>query len=532
MPTNLTSARELQRRHDELCFNRAFPVSLNEHRTAGEQLLEMDSLVASLSRAVRHDLWDSGIVGTPLHYRFSFDVACWLARRAKGEVSIDWSEIRDTTRIDDLLLHVLQPSEDEYFDSGYTSSRDWIELARAGCPGTDFDWLMAQLQEKRLRRYWTQLYDSADLPLIWNLGGSKSCKSRNVLPVKTIKTRERGMRGRPRSVKKEIQRPLASIQVLSRRDGAKLIDVAKASLATRHRETNHFNHANPDEVYLADVDQGVSIAVFGLLAERRFPLESTMGFLILSNGVPVGYGGSSILFRQVNTGINIFDEFRGSEASYLWVQVMRVFHALVGSTRFIANPYQFGSENTEALRSGAFWFYYRLGFRPVVAEIRDMARSEAAKKRHNKAYRSDVQTLRKLASCDMRLTLPGARHSDLFNEEWLTTSSMLATEILSAAGEATRTRSASRVTLDVARVLGIRSLDSWSKSERRCLDAIAPIVSVANPKSWPTPAKHDMRKLLRAKGGKHEAQFARMMCNHDEFLAGLQKACRDAEKLA
>lgn len=90
-----------------------------------------------------------------------------------------------------------------------------------------------------------------------------------------------------------------------------------ASLAARHRETYHFNHANPGEVYLADVGEGIFVAVFGLAPERRYPLECTMGFLILSNGVPIGYGGSSTLFLQVNTGINIFDEYRGSEASYL-----------------------------------------------------------------------------------------------------------------------------------------------------------------------------------------------------------------------
>ena len=136
-----------------------------------------------------------------------------------------------------------------------------------------------------------------------------------------------------------------------------------------------------------------------------------MGYLVLANGVPVGYGGSSILFKQVNTGVNVFEEFRGSEASYLWVQVMRVYHSLVGCTRYIANPYQFGEGNREALRSGAFWFYYKLGYRPVVPEIRALAQSELKKKQMTPVHRAGIGTLRKLASCDMHLTLPGARQS-------------------------------------------------------------------------------------------------------------------------
>ena len=139
-----------------------------------------------------------------------------------------------------------------------------------------------------------------------------------------------------------------------------------------------------------------------------------MGYLILSNGTPIGYGGSSILFRQVNTGVNIFAEYRGSEASFLWLQEMRVYHHLAGCTRFIANPYQFGSDNTEALKSGAFWFYYRLGYRPVLATIRKLAKRESARMRSERSYRSDLRTLTRLACCDMHLVLPGARASDRF----------------------------------------------------------------------------------------------------------------------
>ena len=178
-----------------------------------------------------------------------------------------------------------------------------------------------------------------------------------------------------------------------------------------------------------------------------------MGYLILSNGVPIGYGGSSILFRQVNTGVNLFDEYRGSEASFLWVQVMRVYHALTGCTRFIANPYQFGSENREALRSGAFWFYYRLGYRPVLAEIRTLARREAARRSRDSTYRSDIPTLRRLASCDMQLILPGARQAELFDEAWLDTMSMLASRELSAAGGATQAQAAERLAAGLARTL-------------------------------------------------------------------------------
>jgi len=516
----------VKRLHDSLCFRRAFPASPREYRDAHHQLLGFEKRVKDLRSAEHRKIVDSGIAGTQVHYRFSFHVAKWLARKAPGSVSIDWPEYDECERLDELLQQILHSSEDDYFDSGYVSSQEWIALASAGFAGTDFDWLLAQLQDKRLQKVWAQLYDAADLPLVWGIGESALSKSRNVFPVKAIATRESGMRGRPGNAKREVLRPLPAIEKLPKRKGAKLVDVAMASLAARHRETNHFNHANPDEVYLADVGEGISVAVFGLAPEYRYPLECTMGFLIMSNGAPIGYGGSSTLFLQVNTGINIFDEYRGSEASFLWVQVMRVYRTLVRCNRFVINPYQFGAENSEALSSGAFWFYFHLGFRPVDPNIRALASKEAARRRRSPTYRSDERKLRKLASSDMHLTLPGSRQSEFFDEDWLATSSMLATQELAAAGGSTRSESAKRVAEKVARDLRMRSVESWSTPEQRAFENIAPIVAATKPAAWPAKDKALMRKLLRAKGGLHEAGYARLLGEHEHFRSVLRATCR------
>lgn len=528
MPANREKASEIKRQHSALCFDRAFPKTRVFHRHACTQLHDFHERVAALPREERDKLWDTGIAGTPVHYGFSFEVARWLARRVPGSVSIDWESMDDTSRLDELLRHILHAAEDEYFESGQVSTREWMDLARGQTPGTDFDWLLAQLHDARLRKVWAQLYDAAEVQLAWDLRGDRYSRSRNALPAKNTRTRQNGMRKRPRSAKAAIEEPLTSIRKLSTHEGSRLVDVAIASLAVRHRETYHFNYANPKEVYLADAGEGVSIAVFGLRHEHRFPLECTMGFLILSNGVPIGYGGSSVLFRQTNNGVNIFDEYRGSEAAFLWVQVMRVYHQLVGCTRFIAHPYQFGADNDEALKSGAFWFYYRLGYRPVLAEVRDLAKREMAKLCKNTSYRSDIKTLRRLTGCDMHLTLSGARASDLFEERWLETSSMLAMESLGATGAETRSKAAEQLVTQVARDLDIRSLERWPSAERRGFRRIAPIVAAAAPASWSKDDKRTMRELLRAKGGNEEARYARLLSEHGKFLKMLKKACQNA----
>lgn len=533
----MTTARDhdtvslLKRQHHEACFARAFPPSLDEQKKTHRELLRFETKIEGLPKKHTAKLDESGIAGTRIHYCFSFDVARWLAKTSPGSVAIDWVELGDCESLDNLLRQILQPSEDEYFDSGYVDTREWVALASSGYEGTDFDWLMAQLRQKDFEAVWRQLYDAAEVPLVWDLAQSRFSISRNVFPTASIVTRERGLRSRPRNTRKEIEQPLAAIPKLSKRDGARMINVAMASLAARHRETYHFNFANPEEVYLADVGEGVAIAVFGLQAAHRFPLECTMGYLILSNGVPVGYGGASLLFKQVNTGINIFDDYRGSEAAYLWVQVMRVYHSLVGCTRFVANAYQLGHDNSEALQSGAFWFYYHLGYRPVSQKIRKLAIAELAKQRHNKAYRSGRQILRKLANGDMHLTLSGARQSEFFDEEWLSTLSNLATKELGRTASGTRKGSVDLLMNNVARDLRIRSLDSWTLNERRSLQAISPFIAACEPDSWSQSTKRTARTILRAKGGRFELNYAHRLCADSLLLQYFRALCQREEGL-
>ena len=41
-----------------------------------------------------------------------------------------------------------------------------------------------------------------------------------------------------------------------------------------------------------------------------------------------------------------------------------VIDSLFGADAFMIPPYQLGAGNDEALKSGAWWFYQKMGFRP------------------------------------------------------------------------------------------------------------------------------------------------------------------------
>lgn len=521
------TASDVRRLHRALCFIRAFPDSQEVHERAVSLLTDFQRIVDGLSESQRTRLNDSGITGTDIHYPYSFEVADWLAHRYPGLTTIDWCELDDSARLDELLEHLLEYSEADYFDSGQVSTEEWLGIALGNGHGTDFDWLMSQFRERQQHsRFWTSHYNAAEISLKCRLADSGLSKSANVVNPKSVFYRTGDMRSRVPNARKEITRPLDSVARLSRSEGARLIDVAMGSLAVRHRETIHFNYANPDDVYLADVGAGVNIAVTGLHAEHRYPLECTMGFLILSNGVPIGYGGSSMLFKQANTGINIFDEYRGSEAAWLWVQVMRVFHALTGCTRFIANGYQFGSENAEALKSGAFWFYYRLGYRPVDKDIRRLASNEFRKIREKRGHRTPVDTLKQLASCDMHLILAGARKSEFFDEDWIELCALLATRELAKTGRLSRKKSHEQLAHQLVADLGIESMKQWPKEERKWFIRLCPVVAATNPREWPVRDRKALIALIRAKGGETELDYAQLLNKHEPFFRALKTACR------
>jgi hypothetical protein len=84
---------------------------------------------------------------------------------------------------------------------------------------------------------------------------------------------------------------------------------------------------------------------------------------------------------------------------------MRSYYHRHEARHFIVKPFQFGKGNPEGLKSGAFWFYYKMGFRPVEKQIRELADREWEKRQPGHAPRKNLTTLKKLATCNVELKL-------------------------------------------------------------------------------------------------------------------------------
>lgn len=92
---------------------------------------------------------------------------------------------------------------------------------------------------------------------------------------------------------------------------------------------------------------------------------------------------------------------------YIMCQLLRVYRQQFGVRYFEADAHQFGLDNEEGIETGAFWFYWRYGFRPVDATLRAFATREKARLTKTTGARSTRTTLLKLTGSNVALNFGG-----------------------------------------------------------------------------------------------------------------------------
>jgi len=180
-----------------------------------------------------------------------------------------------------------------------------------------------------------------------------------------------------------------------------LVRLARGAMASLLRETDTFTYAQESETELYDMGKGVCIALYYMVPEQKFAMQSYIGYLVFKNGVPMAYGGCWLFAFQAAFGVNVLPPFRGGESSNVVGQLLRLYHHRFGITQFTVDPYQIGKGNSDGIKSGAFWFYYKLGFRPMDNTHAHLAQSEIEKMNADKNYRSPSKILIKLANAEI-----------------------------------------------------------------------------------------------------------------------------------
>lgn len=501
--------RALQR---AICFLRAFPDDAGVARAAQRLAAGFAQRVARLPARERAQLDDSGMAGTVTRHVYGHAAARWLAARFAHDVGIDWKNFASPAALAPLLQPLLDPMEDEHTEFDDAGVRDWLRRARGESPGTDLGWLLAQAPATgAAARRFAAAYDAADVPLAWHIGGRASITgNRRAQP---IAYRGDGLRRPSPDPRAAILTPLPQVRLLSRREAGRLLAVWRTALWSRTRTVFQIEQPNLDECWQCDFGAGLQMAAIGVRPGLRGTLEVTYGYLLLANGMPIGYGGFTTLFSQVNTGINVFPEYRGGEAAFAFEQALRAMHTLTGCAHVIVNPYQFGAGNDEALQSGAYGFYYRLGFRSVERSIERLAQREFARLRTDRSYRLPIATLRRLAGCDLRLDLAD-RTDALFDEAWLPGIGRGITDAIAQVPQANRGRALAQLARTVAQRLGTDTR-GWSPAERAGLAQFAPLLAqIDDLDRWPAADKRATIELVRARQAPTERPFIGLLRAH------------------
>lgn len=514
------SPKGLLRWHDDLLFLKAFPDDGEVLAAASAGLDRCATRLGRLRRQDRERLSGTGLPGTTTEGIFASDLLCRLASRFPGHLTIDWASFSDPDRLDPVLRASLTRAEEDAFDGGVISTREWVRLAAGG---DELAWLCGQRPSGRVGRLWSQQLDALELPVRWRIAPGEAATWLTWSPAPRA-SRSTGLRRSSGIPTRIVGQVMTEVSLLDTEVGQAAIAVSQQALALRGREVHAITSANPEEVYLADLGEGISAVIIGAHRDARLSLEANYGYVLFGNGVPIGYGGVTPLFQQANTGLHLFPAFRGGEAGAIYLQLLRAFHTLFGVTLFLLNPIQVGHENEEALASGAFWFYYRLGFRPITRELRALAAREHRRRKARPGHRTDRTTLQRLAAGDLVMRLAGSPDR-LFDESWLHQISLAVTRALSGT---VRPREGLRRLAMVKRGLGIGSTSGWSPEERDALQHLAPLLSLLDLSEWPARDRRALIRMVRAKGAPQERGFVTMCQQLPRFRVALEQLARTA----
>jgi hypothetical protein len=518
----LRTAHEVMRLHEALCFLRAYPDD-------AQVLVVIERMLARFDRRAdlrqhRDKLADSGIAGTAIRSRFFWATACWFARRWPGLLKLDRDDDEAQQKIGAALPLLVTVAEAAALRQLDLPGFDAIDRLRANARGDESDaafWV--RLIETMPGDSFTRevFHDTIDAG--YELGPGADTPSRTHAWCAAAPTgfQTAPMRRSRANLREEIDRSPHSIRSVSTREGGVVIELARAAMVTRARDLDAFAYGDPRDVRLVDDGAGFGFAVIGTVPERRTQIPATYGYLSLRNGVPIGYGEIFAIGRFASITFNIFETFRGGEAAYTLARMLAMAHHLFGAESFSLEPYQLGKDNDEGIASGAWWFYYKLGFRPRAAEPRRLLREELKRMKKNPAYRSSAATLRKLADWHMLFDLDPRRIPGL---PPLAGIGLRVAGIL-AAREGTsgdRERAIGQCLVEAMRLTGVRSLRGFTSDERLAWKRWSPLLlAIPGVSRWSRAERRALAPIVLAKAGRRESDYLALFAAHPKLQQAL-----------
>src|SRR5579864_2064240 len=536
-------AKSLIRFHEALLFLRAFPLSatlvplieraLNTFHHRINKLREL-----GIDMSAFDDFDTSGIAGTTMQDSLNFEVARWLARRLAGNVEIAWDDYEDDRAMGSTWPRFIPLLEEDADVEASIPWRRWLDSARGR--ERDLEWLIRRFEQLRVTdRERAELYESLRLPLRWHLKNLKFSRTRNWNRPRQFYYHSEPLIVRSQvSLAHELAQPVLRLTKLSRRDGESVMHTVREVMAVRYRELYGTTLGDASSVVRATLDRGVVMYFWNLPASRRLPLRAYVAGFTLKNGIPINYIEAIGLCEWIEVGFNTFYTYRQGETAWIYAQALRCLCAFTGATTISVYPYQIGQNNDEAIDSGAFWFYRKLGFRSGNKGLEALAKKEERKIAANPHYRTSKRTLKRLAEAHVFYELG---RIGVGKGATSTRADTVATSTLALAaegpwdkfstrnlglrvnrrmgrefgGDSAQIRRASVV--DVSRALGV-NLSRWSAAEQRVFENWSLVLAlIPDLRHWSDKEKSGAAGIIRAQAGPDEMRYLRLSQQHSRL---------------
>jgi len=519
---SFSDPKSLLRFHESLLFLRAFAQSSSVVRQVEGILNRFHEGIEKLRASggdmdVFDDFDTSGVAGTTMLDTLNFEAARWLVRRIPRNVEIAWEDYWDDSQAERAmgntwprLIPLLREDADVEANIPW---RRWLEVARAG--QRELEWLIRRFEQLPVTsRERAELYDSLRIPIRWHLGNLRISRSRNWTRPRHLYFHEGPLITRSQvSLAKELSLPAPHLVKLKRPEGEQVMERIREVMLVRYRELYGTTLGDASSVVRANLDRGVVMYFWNLPAARRLPLRAYVAGFTLKNGVPVNYIEAIGLCEWIEVGFNTFYTYRQGETAWIYAQALRCLCALTGAKTISVYPYQIGQNNDEALDSGAFWFYRKLGFRSGRNDLEELARREERRIAANPQYRTAKKTLKLLAEAHVFYELRGSERGawDRFSARnlGLRVNRRMARTF---GGDSQRLRRAS--VDEVSRRLEM-DLSRWRAAERQALENWALVLAlIPDLRRWSRQEKQDVARIIRAQAGASEMHYLGLTQRH------------------
>jgi hypothetical protein len=521
-------AESLIRFHEALLFIRSHPQSPSAFETAETLLstfgLQVDRLCKSGADLTPLDYIEySGMANTAISGTFSYDIVRFLVDRYPSRVDAYWNEPDKPERLGATLPRFLPLLYEDSLVEANIPYITWLDQATQG--RRRLPWLIERFEQLRLsNRQKAELYDSLGLRIRWDLGKTRASRTRNMQrPRRVFYHAEPLIRRNEISLDQAFLSSAVELKKLSRTKGESMQDMLRETTTVRYRELYGITHGDPNTVVRADIGRGVEIFLWGLPPERRLPVRAYHAGFTLKNGVPINYVEGITICERMEIGFNTFYTFREGESAWVYAKVLQLLHQLVGVTCISIDPYQIGFHNDEAIESGAFWFYRKLGFRPTRPGLAKLMAREERKIAADRTYRTPARVLRRLSAGSIVYEAPGAKRGDwdrfAIRNVGLAVQRRMSEEF---AGDAEKIRTAS-----AKRIAGILGSGLTAKSDLQkfaAFENLAVVLAlIPDLPEWTASEKKDLALIIRAKTEQDESRYARLLQRHIKLRSALIK---------